>query len=384
MVSAWWLLLVVLVLGLVAWSWRLERRKNVDLERGYRRELQDLQGRAEALTADRVRLDTALQASQECLLVVDTELQVGFANQRAQEQFGPLVGTPTVISYTRSLPLEQLVTDKLAMEKAQDLVRVISLHDRPHRAAACSQSNLVAVSLVDISEVQRLNRARQDMVANLSHELRTPLTSLRLLAETLQTPAAEDPGVASGLLNKIQDEVDSLEQMAREMLDLSAIESGRQAVRLVETSLQSIVEDAVSHISEQAARKGVEMMVEVGKGEIILADLEQASRAVLNVLHNAVKFTPEGTRITIQSTGASEQGTLKLVIADQGPGIPPYELDRIFERFYRGDRSRGAPGTGLGLAITRHIMRSHGGDISAMNRPTPEHGAIFTLTFQIP
>ena len=384
MISAWWLLLAAMLLILTLWSWRRERMRHMDLERQYRREMQEVQDRAEDVSADLIWLQSALQASQESLLVVDAEFQVGFANQEAQKQFGPLAGKPTLISYTRSLPLEQLVIDLLTMEKAQDLIRVISLHDKPHQAVAHSQLEKVAVSLTDISEVQRLSRARQDMVANLTHELRTPLTSLRLLAETLQSPAGEDPKVASGLLNKIKDEVDSLEQIAREMLDLSAIESGRQAVRLVSTRLQSVVEDAVSHISEQAARKGVELAVEVEEDARILADPEQAGRAVLNVLHNAVKFTPEGSRISIKSSGLSEESTLELAITDEGPGIPPYELDRIFERFYRGDRSRGAPGTGLGLAIARHILRSHGGDIGVENRRAPQHGAVFTLVFQIP
>lgn len=384
MISAWWLLLVTVLLILAIWAWRLERIKAMELERRFRRQVQDIQNQAEELSADRTWLEIALQASQECLLVIDSDLQVRFANREAQDQFGPLAGNPTLISYTRSLPLEQLVNDMLAMDKAQDLVRVISLHDKPHRAAAYWQSNKVAVSLTDISQVQRLSRARQDMVDNLSHELRTPLTSLRLLAETLQSPAGQDSGVASGLLDKIKAEVDSLEQMAREMLDLSAIESGRQAVRLVKTKLQSVVAEAVSHISEQAGRKGLSFDIDVGEDELILADAEQASRTILNVLHNAVKFTPEGTSISIRSSRSRGDGTVDLSIADEGPGIPPYELDRIFERFYRGDRSRGAPGTGLGLAIARHIMQSHGGDISAQNRPAAEHGAIFTLTFRIP
>ncbi|MGD8823288.1 MAG: ATP-binding protein [Anaerolineales bacterium] len=384
MIPIWWLLLLAVLLILVLWAWRLEGRKSMDLERRFRRQIQEIQDTSEDLTAEQAWLESALGASQECLLVVDAELQIGFANEEAQEQFGPLVGKPTLISYTRSLPLEQLVSDAMAMDKAQDVVRVISLHDKPHRAVVHVQTGKVAVSLTDISEVQRLSRARQDMVANLSHELRTPLTSLRLLAETLQSPAGQDPSVASGLLDKIKDEVDSLEQMAREMLDLSAIESGRQAVRLVETELQSVVDDAVGHISEQAARKGVVITIVLGKSDTILADTEQASRAVLNVLHNAVKFTPQGSTIELRSTGLRQTGTLDLTIADEGPGIPPYDLERIFERFYRGDRSRVAPGTGLGLAIARHIMRSHGGDIRAKNRPAPERGAIFTLTFQIP
>ncbi|MGD8605558.1 MAG: histidine kinase dimerization/phospho-acceptor domain-containing protein, partial [Anaerolineales bacterium] len=279
MIPIWWLLLLAVLLILVLWAWRLEGRKSMDLERRFRRQIQEIQDTSEDLTAEQAWLESALGASQECLLVVDAELQIGFANEEAQEQFGPLVGKPTLISYTRSLPLEQLVSDAMAMDKAQDVVRVISLHDKPHRAVVHVQTGKVAVSLTDISEVQRLSRARQDMVANLSHELRTPLTSLRLLAETLQSPAGQDPSVASGLLDKIKDEVDSLEQMAREMLDLSAIESGRQAVRLVETELQSVVDDAVGHISEQAARKGVVITIVLGKSDTILADTEQASRA---------------------------------------------------------------------------------------------------------
>jgi two-component system phosphate regulon sensor histidine kinase PhoR len=384
MISAWWLLLLFALLIAAGWLWRREQLKNYALERQFRSQLREAQSSLDELSNTKSLQASALQASQECLLVFDSELQVQLANNMAQECFGELKGKPTLISYTRSLPLEQLIHDALVLDKAQELVRVININEKPHRATINSSAEFTTVSLIDVSEVQRLSRARQDMVANLSHELRTPLTSLKLLAETLQSPAGEEPSVAAGLLDKIKDEVDSLEQIAREMLDLAAIESGRQAVRLVETDLRSIVREAVDHIADQAVRKGVEFNIEFVSEFKVLADSEQSSRAILNVLHNALKFTPERSQIVIQAAESGKQGSMKLTIADEGPGIPPYELERIFERFYRGDQSRGTPGTGLGLAIARHIMRSHGGEIMADNRPAPQNGAIFSLVFQTP
>jgi two-component system phosphate regulon sensor histidine kinase PhoR len=384
MISAWWLLPAFVLAIAAGWMWRRELFKRIRLERQSRRQLRDVQSSLQDIIDTQAWQASALQASQECLLVVDSELQVGFANDIAQECFGELTGKPTLISYTRNLPLEQLVNDALLLDKAQQLVRVINLHEKPHRATVYTSNELTSISLIDVTEVQRLSRARQDMVANLSHELRTPLTSLRLLAETLQSPAGEEPSVATSLLEKIKDEVDSLEQIAREMLDLAAIESGRQAVRLMEMDLRSIVSEAVDHIAEQAARKAVDIVIGLEEGHFVLADSEQSGRAILNVLHNAVKFTPEGSQILLEAEVLAEEGTIRLTITDEGPGIPPYELDRIFERFYRGDRSRGTTGTGLGLSIARHIMRSHGGSIAAENRPTPERGAIFSLIFQMP
>jgi len=240
----------------------------------------------------------------------------------------------------------------------------------------------VGIALLDVAEMQRLGRARQDMVANLSHELRTPLTALRLLADTLQAPVGQDPSTARDLASKIGAEVDTLSQMTREMLDLTAIESGRQVVRLVPSRLVEVVRTAVERLGDQAARREIRMEAEIPAELEVLADVDQAARAIGNVLHNAVKFSPDGGAIEIHAWPEADGEQVILSITDNGPGIPPDELDRIFERFFRGDRSRGTPGTGLGLAIVRHILRAHGGEAWAEDRQPPQRGAIFYLRFR--
>jgi two-component system phosphate regulon sensor histidine kinase PhoR len=288
----------------------------------------------------------------------------------------------SLISFTRSIQLEQLVSDVIELPEGGTVVRVINLSDRPHRASARKTNGVVGLTISDVGEIQRLSRARQDMIANLSHELRTPLTALRLLSDTLRSPAGSDADVAAELVLKIGAEVDELEQMAQEMLDLSAIESGQQVVRMVPIALREILHGPLARIEDQAKRREVTVRARI-PGELeILVDREQASRAVLNVLHNAVKFTVRGSEISLEAWPDEADESVILAICDMGPGIHPGEIDRIFERFFRGDRARVAPGTGLGLAIARHIMRAHGGRIWAENRPPPESGAIFYLAFQ--
>jgi two-component system phosphate regulon sensor histidine kinase PhoR len=219
------------------------------------------------------------------------------------------------------------------------------------------------------------------MVANLSHELRTPLASLQILAETLAAPVARDPAVVRDLAGRVLDEVQALNQMTQEMLDLTAIESGRQVIRLMPVALSEIVAGSVERLAQAAARKGVQLQNDVPADLRVLADLDQAARAVQNVLHNAVKFAPQGGHVILSAALEADGEHIVLRVADDGPGLAPADLDRIFERFYRADQARGTPGTGLGLAITRHILRAHGGEAWAENRTPPASGAVIHLRF---
>jgi two-component system phosphate regulon sensor histidine kinase PhoR len=313
---------------------------------------------------------------------VDRDLKVQFANQAADEFFGYSSGGLSLITLSHSLELEQLARDALEAGEQEDLTRVIRLLNRPFRARAVIQERNLSLVLTDVAEVQRLSRARQDFITNLSHELRTPLTSLRLLAETLSGPAGRDPQVAKQMASKITAEVDALHQMSQEMLDLAAIESGRQVVRLLPTELHEIVDGAIARLSDQALRQDIETHSQVETDWEVLADVEQATRAVLNVVHNAIKFSPPGSAIQFSAYADDLNERVVLLIEDRGPGILPDDLERIFERFYRGDQARRTPGTGLGLAIVRHILRAHGGDVWAQNRIPPAQGAAFHLAFQ--
>lgn len=379
--GSWISLVLAAAAVIMAFLWRRERSARLDLARHARRQIQTLRESQEALHAGRDWREAATSATLDLLLVSDGEMHVRYVNPAARAVFGDPTPDSTLISYTHNLALEQLAADAVEVDDPMGLERVIDFDERLYRARGLAIAGGVGLALTDVSEVRRLSRARQDMVANLSHELRTPLTSLRLLVDTLLGPAGQEPGTARELVGKMAAEVDTLTQIAQEMLDLATIESGRQVVRLVPVRLAEVVAGPLDRLADMAQRREVRIANEISPDLQVLADKEQAGRAVLNVLHNAIKFTPGDGEVRLEAGAEPGQGRVVLSILDSGPGIPPDELDRIFERFFRGDRARGTPGTGLGLAIARHILRAHGGRIWAENRTPPDHGVIFYLAF---
>jgi two-component system phosphate regulon sensor histidine kinase PhoR len=379
--NPWWLLPLVALTMIFAWLWRREASARLQDERRSRQLVQDLEADLHRRNAERDWLQAAATASFHLMMVTDRDLQVHYANKPMQMLFGPIPEGATLIGYTRNLDLEQLAREAIESGASEALERDVSFDGRTYRARAVLLDQGLGLALTDVSEFQRLSRARQHMVANLSHELRTPLTSLRLLTDTLRSPTGQNPKIARDLLVKIAGEVDTLEQIAGEMLDLAAIESGRQVVRLVPISLKEIVAEPVARLADQAERGSVELVVDIPPHVQVLADKEQAARAIQNVLHNAVKFSPEGGQVRITASAERMENQVVLLIEDNGPGIHPDEVERIFERFYRSDKARGTPGTGLGLSIAKHIMEAHGGIIWVENRPPPESGAIFHLGF---
>ena len=433
--AAWALVLVAAALCLAIWQWRAERRRREMAERLARRWATEVQKIAEDKDRIGLRYDLLADSSADLLLITDRNLRLTYANAAAESLFGAWEPEVSLIRYTQSQALEAQAQQALASADLES-ERLLSLRDRPYRSRVRVRGDVVGLALTDAAEVQRLTRARQDMVANLSHELRTPLTSIGLLAQTLVARSGdrashsashpggdsashpggdsashpggdsashpggdsasypggdsasypgEDPGgeaAATGeLAHKILAEVDTLNQMSQEMLDLAAIESGRQVIRLVAVPLQEIVAVPLERLREQAARQGVNLRAEIPTGLSVLADRDQAARAILNVLHNAVKFTPKGGSVSLTAAADPDGEHVILTVSDEGPGIAPAELGRIFERFFRGDQARGTPGTGLGLAITRHILQAHGGDVWAENRTPPASGAVVRLRF---
>ena len=235
------------------------------------------------------------------------------------------------------------------------------------------------LALQDVSEVQRLGRARRDFVANISHDLRTPLASIRLLVDTLQAGALNDQKAAAEMLSKIGIEVDALTQLARELLDLAMIESGQMPLKLERTDLSDLVQAQIERFAPQARSKQQSLVLDIPPGTCALADGEMIGRVLSNLLHNACKFTPSGGQISV---GAHlDNDNVTVWVADTGPGISPEDLTRIFERFYKVDRARGQSGTGLGLAIARHIVEGHGGRIWAES--SLGHGATFRFTLPV-
>ena len=217
-----------------------------------------------------------------------------------------------------------------------------------------------AVGLVrDVTEARRIETVRRDFVANVSHELKTPVGALAVLAETLAN--IDDPAMARTFAERIADEATRVGAIVDDLLDLGSIES--QVAHRGTIPVTDLVYAALDRVLAAASASGHEIVV-TDCDEMVTCDRRQIVSALANLLDNAIKYSPSGTKISIVARSAD--GWLTFEVADQGVGIPSRDLDRIFERFYRVDRarSRTTGGTGLGLAIVRNVAHSHHGDVT--------------------
>lgn len=241
-------------------------------------------------------------------------------------------------------------------------VRVVAMGEGESRGAL--------LGITEVTELQRLGRARREFVANISHELRTPLTSLQVLAETLTDDVMDDRALLRDLMNKARAQVDLLKQLTDELMDLALIESGQAPIRLVSLLVVDLVNEPLTLLRPQAERKHITIETTIPPDMEVLADPQAIRKVISNLTHNAVKFTPDNGGISIRAVWRNDGQDVEILIQDSGIGIPERELPRIFERFYKVDRARTRPvgelrGTGLGLAISRHIVEAHGGKIWA-------------------
>jgi two-component system phosphate regulon sensor histidine kinase PhoR len=235
----------------------------------------------------------------------------------------------------------------------------------------------------DVSELRRLQRIRTEFIDNLSHELRTPLTNVRLLTETLARDldrADLPPRIRDGIL-KIDVESGHLVQMVNELLDLSKIEQGSIPLHLDTVDLGEVVRSSVERLRLFADRQGVRLATDIAPDlSPVRGDDERLGQMLVNLLHNAVKFSAEGDVVTVGARNVGDEVVLS--VEDRGVGIPAADVGRVFERFYKVDKARvrGKGGTGLGLAIVRHIAEGHGGRAWVES----EEGAGSTFSVAIP
>jgi two-component system phosphate regulon sensor histidine kinase PhoR len=240
----------------------------------------------------------------------------------------------------------------------------------PTLVVRARRSPILGVWLVlqDVAELRRLQRIRAEFVDNLSHELRTPITTIGLLAETLARDAeAAGDAMPPGMLErigKLEVETANIRQMVEELLDLARIESGRPQVHLDDVDLGRVAGEAVERLRPFADRQGITLRTEIEDGlPPVRGEARRLGQVITNLVHNAVKFSTSGGEVVTRVRLEGEAVVVDVV--DHGIGIEPADQERIFERFYKADRTRtGGGGTGLGLAIARHVVAGHGGTIS--------------------
>jgi two-component system, OmpR family, phosphate regulon sensor histidine kinase PhoR len=340
------------------------------------------------LQLDKNSLESVLTHMSDALLILDPTGAVAMINPAAERIFG-IIAAETLgrhpIEVIHHFELDALV--RRAEGERIPVSAEIDVH-HPDRRALRVQANPVigrqaaflgtVVVAQDITDLRRTDLIRQEFVANVSHELRTPLASLRALAETLQDGARHDPDAGPRFLAHMIAEIDRLTLLVSDLLDLSAIESGSAPLRMGSVSVDDVVQDVVAKFQLVADRRDITLGVDAAEDIAPMwADETRIEQALANLVDNAMKYTADGGSITVR--GREREGFIALSVADTGAGIPAEHLSRIFERFYRVDRSRSRAlgGTGLGLSIVKHIVTSHGGRVEVQS--TEGRGSTFTL-----
>jgi two-component system phosphate regulon sensor histidine kinase PhoR len=339
-------------------------------------------------------LEVTMDSMREAVIIIDSAMRVVALNNSARGVFraggGDSALSPRRLSdLTRNPSVYSAFAAAVARgERAEVKVEIergnargtYDLHVAPlrQREAVYGSDVCGAVGVFfDITQLERLERVRQEFLSNVSHELRTPLTAIITFVETLEDVGADDRENTARFLSVIRRNAERMNVLIKDILELSAIEAGMVAVEPAQVRLSSLVGECFTALASRADARGVKLLNDVSRDVFVRADARRLEQMLTNLVDNAVKYTREGTevRVSHEREGARD----RVHVADTGEGIAAEHLPRIFERFYRVDsaRSRDMGGTGLGLAIVKHLARAHGGEATA--RSEPGRGSTFTL-----
>jgi two-component system phosphate regulon sensor histidine kinase PhoR len=335
-----------------------------------------LSAQINALTLESSKLNAVLQEMTDGVVIVDRDGLIQLINPAAEKMFTAQVDKTLGRSLAEILRHYQIVELwQKCLETGETQVVTLDLGIArlylqgiaTPLGAAMPGSTLLLFQ--DLTKLRHLETVRRDFISNISHELRTPLASLKALTETLQDSIVHDPDASPKFLERMETEVDSLSLMVAELVELSRIESGKVPLHFAATQPRAILESAYQRLHLQAERADLVITLDCPPDlPLVLVDQERIEQVVMNLLHNAIKFTPAGGSISLSASlgqAGTDQAMVVFSIRDSGVGIHPDDLPRIFERFYKADRARSGGGTGLGLAIARHLVEAHAGKIWA-------------------
>jgi two-component system, OmpR family, phosphate regulon sensor histidine kinase PhoR len=369
--------------------------------------------RQTAITEETNRLLSGVLATmQEAVIIVDSKLRVALYNEAAARVFKLPGGDAkpnarraaaktfrgkaenpglSNIEPTHAYRLTDAARDpainaafKQTLEERTPVELRVEIAERERRSFQLNVSPLgndLAVGVFfDITQLEKLERVRREFFANLSHELRTPLTAMLACSETLLAGAINDTKDRNRFLQALHKHAERMTELISDISDLSAIESGQVRLCLEPVRLCRLVSDVVTALESRRGDANVAFKTSIPDGLLVLADRTRLEQILYNLIDNAAKFNRPGGSVNVMAE--TEDGKVMISVEDTGAGISASDLPRVFERLYRGDKSRSSKteGTGLGLAIVKHLVRAHGGEVSVIS----ELGRGSRFTFTIP
>jgi len=336
------------------------------------------------VSTERDRLAAVFSTMADGVLMADAEGNILMGNPAVERLFGFEEKAAIGHSLIEAIP-DHEISDilQLCIKNRQQQTAQIESRGRLLRVVACpildnGESGALLI-FQDLTEVRRFQIMRQEFVGNVSHELKTPLASIKAVLETLNEGAIDDRQTARNFLSMMAGEVERMTLLVRELTDLSRIETGTSKLERAPVDLISLIDQVVGKLKPQSERKHIDVFRQTDSVlPMILVEEERVEQVLINLLHNAIKFTTAGGNIEISAN--LENDYVIVSVKDTGIGITADDLPHVFERFYKADKARSSEGTGLGLAIAKHIIQAHGGDIWA--RSEEERGS--TFSFRLP
>jgi two-component system phosphate regulon sensor histidine kinase PhoR len=352
-----------------------------------------LREKIEDLEQEQAKITAILDAMIEGVIAVDGHEHILLMNGQARLMFG-LAGVrgegKPFLEVIRNADLHEIFRAVHTLGAEGSLHREVTTTSPAPRVLGVNAMRLgaggggsgVVMVLHDLTALRQLERVRTEFVANVSHELRTPLTAIQGYLETLLSGALEEPENARRFLQIVLRHSERLGRLLNDLTDLSNIELGKVTLRREAARLDEVVASVAEMIAPKAARSRVTVTTDTPRDLApVMADRDRLAQILINLVDNAVKYTPEGGAVTVTARPLGDEA-VEIAVGDTGIGIPAADLPRITERFYRVDkaRSRELGGTGLGLAIVKHLVLAHGGDLHIES----QEGRGTTIRFTLP
>ncbi len=348
--------------------------------------VQELGRRVDGLTRDRARMEAILASMIEGVLVVDEQGRLQLVNEAARRllklereslnrSYVEAIRHPGIVDHIgRALAGDE--TEGLELSVTRDTTRTLVARVTPVVAAGRG----AVLVLHDITDLRKADLVRRDFVANVSHELRTPLTAIKGYAEALLDDA-DDAEAREKFLDIIHRHASRMERLVKDLLRLARLDAGQEGVELVPCDVEGLLKGIINDFEPIAAQKQQSIDTRVApEAATLMTDAAKLHDIARNLIENAVNYTPDGGAIDVSAGVAN--GRFQLTVSDTGHGIAPDDLARVFERFYRVDKSRTRPGgTGLGLSIVKHLVQVLDGEVTASNQQGG--GALFTVTLPL-